>query len=45
MEPNRENQTKYVVLGWWMQEFIERAGQIFTYPLQANGQAERVAEL
>jgi len=45
MEPSREYQINYVVLPRWMQEFIERAGQIFRYPVQANGQAERVAEL
>jgi transposase-like protein len=45
LEASREYQIKDSVLSRWKQEFIARSGQVFEHPEQANGQAERIAEL
>lgn len=45
MQASREYGIKDTVLSRWKQEFLERAGQVFSEPQAKNHDQERIAEL
>lgn len=44
-QTSREYGIKDSVISRWRQEFLERAPQVFEQPGQADGQAQRIADL